>query len=270
MRGFHPGADAAEVILDGAAPVPMRRLHEAGLFAARLEGGETPPAYRLRFRFPGGGEVEGDDPYRFLPTVGELDLHLMGEGSHRRLWEVLGAHPRVVDGINGVAFAVWAPNARRVSVVGDFNAWDGRVHPMRALGGSGVWELFVPGLGEWAIYRYEIAAPDGALRLKTDPFAFAAELRPKTAGLVFEHGRYAWGDAAWMAARAALPPRAAPLAIYEVHLGSWMRSQGETGEWLSYREVAPRLADTSGGSASRTSNCCRSPSTPSTPRGATR
>ena len=243
VRGFHPGADAAEVIPDGAAPVPMRRLHEAGLFAARLEGGETPPAYRLRFRFPGGGEVEGDDPYRFLPTVGELDLHLIGEGSHRRLWEVLGAHPRVVDGIDGVAFAVWAPNARRVSVVGDFNAWDGRVHPMRALGGSGVWELFVPGLGEWAIYRYEIAAPDGALRLKTDPLAFAAELRPKTAGLVFEHGRYAWGDAAWLAARAGAAPRAAPLAIYEVHLGSWMRSQGETGEWLTYREVAPRLAE---------------------------
>jgi len=197
----------------------------------------------LRFRFPGGDEIEREDPYRFLPTVGELDLHLIGEGSHRRLWEVLGAHPRTVDGVAGVAFAVWAPNARRVSVVGDFNAWDGRLHPMRTLGGTGVWELFVPGLGEWTIYRYEIAAPDGSLRLKTDPLAFAAELRPKTAGLVFEHGRYPWGDAAWLAERAGGAQRARPLAVYEVHLGSWMRAGGETGEWLTYREVAPRLAE---------------------------
>ncbi|HEY5999204.1 MAG TPA: 1,4-alpha-glucan branching protein GlgB [bacterium] len=243
VRCFHPGAATAEVLVEGRPPLAMARVHEAGLFAARLAGGETPPVYRLRLGFPDGGSLERDDPYRFLPTVGELDLHLIGEGSHRRLWEVLGAHPRVLDGVAGVAFAVWAPNARRVSVVGEFNAWDGRVHAMRVLGGSGVWELFIPGIGEWALYRYEIAAADGALRLKTDPLAFAAELRPKTAGLVFEHGRYPWADAAWMAERAQRQPRSGPLAIYEVHLGSWMRSGGEAGEWLTYREIAPRLAE---------------------------
>jgi 1,4-alpha-glucan branching enzyme len=242
VRGLHPGAASAEVLV-GDAALPMRRLRVEGLFAALVPGSDRPPAYRLRFRFPDGAALEGDDPYRFLPTVGELDLHLIGEGSHRKLWEVLGAHPRTVDGVAGVSFAVWAPNARRVSVVGEFNAWDGRVHPMRALGGSGVWELFVPGLGEWAIYRYEIAAPDGALRHKTDPLAFAAELRPKTAGLVFQHGRHRWGDDEWVAARAHRALRTEPLAVYEVHLGSWMRNHGETGEWLTYREVAPLLAE---------------------------
>jgi 1,4-alpha-glucan branching enzyme len=243
IRVFHPDAVGAEVLPAGAAALPMRRLHKSGFFAALLEGGELPPAYRLRFHFADGGEIERGDPYRFLPTLGELDLHLIGEGSHQKLWEALGAHPRTVNGVAGVAFAVWAPNARRVSVVGDFNAWDGRVHPMRPLGGSGVWELFIPELTEWAIYRFEIGTQDGALRLKTDPLAFASELRPKTAGLVFDHSRYVWGDADWMSSRSRHSLRQEPLAIYEVHLGSWMRTAGESGGWLTYREIAPRLAE---------------------------
>ena len=243
LRAFHPDAAGAEALLPDAVAVPMRLLHKSGLFAALLEGHAHPPTYRLRFRFADGAEFERGDPYRFLPTLGDLDLHLIGEGSHQKLWEVLGAHLRVVDGVAGVAFAVWAPNASRVSVVGDFNAWDGRLYPMRPLGGSGVWELFVPDLAEWAIYRYEIAARDGSLRLKTDPLAFALELRPKTAGLVFDHERYAWSDGDWMEARAGRDLRQEPLAVYEVHLGSWMRAEGESGEWLTYREIAPRLVE---------------------------
>ncbi len=243
VRGFHPTALAAEAVVSGAEPVPMRRLHVAGLFAAALPGGDAAPPYRLRFHLAEGDTVERDDPYRFLPTIGELDLHLIGEGSHRRLWEALGARLLVVDDVAGVAFAVWAPNARRVSVVGEFNDWDGRAHPMRSIGGSGVWELFIPGLAEWTIYRYEIATTEGALRLKTDPLAFASELRPKCAGLVFDHSRYRWGDGEWLAGRAAGAPRGGPLAVYEVHLGSWMRTAGEDGEWLSYREIAPRLVE---------------------------
>jgi 1,4-alpha-glucan branching enzyme len=244
VRAFHPGAAGIDLLLppDGTA-VPMRRIHPAGLFAATAPGTPGSLPYRLRLSFPGGATDERDDPYRFLPTVGDIDLHLIGEGTHQRLYEVLGAHLRTVDGVPGVSFAVWAPTARRVSVVGPFNSWDGRLHPMRALGASGVWELFVPGLGEWTIYKFEIAAPDRSLLLKTDPLAFAAELRPKTAGLVFDHSRYRWGDAAWLEARAARTLRREPLAVYEVHLGSWMRSGGETGEWLTYREVAPRLAE---------------------------
>jgi len=243
VRAFHPDAVAAELLREGEGPLPMARLHPAGLFGAAVAAPAGSFPYRLRFRFPDGETIERDDPYRFLPTVGDLDLHLMGEGTHQRLYDVLGAQLRTVDGVAGVSFAVWAPNARRVSVVGPFNAWDGRIFPMRVLGSSGVWELFVPGLGTWDLYKFEVSGADGALRLKTDPFAFAAELRPKTAALVFDHGAYAWGDAAWVEARAGRDPRREPLAIYEVHLGSWMRREGVLGEWLTYREVAPRLAE---------------------------
>ena len=132
------------------------------------------------------GTITIDDPYRFLPTIGELDVHLLGEGRHEELWERLGAHVTEVDGVTGTAFAVWAPSARAVSVVGDFNYWDGRIHPMRSLGSSGIWELFLPGVGEGAHYKYEILAPDGEIRLKADPVAFETELPPKTASVVHD------------------------------------------------------------------------------------
>ncbi len=243
VRAWHPDATAAELLREGAAPLPLPRIHPAGLFAAAVPAPPGSFAYRLRFTFADGATVERDDPYRFLPAIGDLDLHLLGEGTHQRLHEVLGAQLTVHGDVPGVRFAVWAPNARRVSVVGPFNAWDGRVFPMRALGGTGTWELFVPGLPEWTIYKFEVLGADGAVRLKTDPLAFAAELRPKTAGLVFDHGRYAWGDGDWMASRVARDPRREPFAVYEVHLGSWMRREGARGEWLTYREVAPLLAE---------------------------
>jgi 1,4-alpha-glucan branching enzyme len=240
VRAFHPDARSVSVRV-GDRGLPLEALGE-GLFAGFLEGRETPLAYRLHFVFPDGGDWECDDPYRFLPTVGEMDLHLLGEGSHRRLWEVLGAHPRVIDGVEGTAFAVWAPNALRVSVVGDFCAWDGRRLPMRSLGGSGVFELFVPGVLPGALYKYEILTREGALRLKADPFGLAMERPPETASRVVGSS-FQWRDGQWMAARAERDPRREPVTIYECHLGSWARVPEEGNRPLGYREIAPRLVE---------------------------
>jgi 1,4-alpha-glucan branching enzyme len=238
VRAFHPDATAVELLRAGAAPVRMDALGN-GLWAT---AGDAPaPGYRLRFRFADGNDWERDDPYRFLPTLGELDLHLIGEGSHERLWEVLGAHPRTIDGTAGVAFAVWAPNARGVRVVGDFDRWDGRLFPMRSLGGSGVWELFVPGIGAGELYKYEVLGGDGSLRIKADPFAFSQQVRPETASRVWDVASdEGWTDDAWMSERAAHDLYRSPMAVYEAHLGSWMRNSD--GSWLAYRVAAERLA----------------------------
>ncbi|HET6745723.1 MAG TPA: 1,4-alpha-glucan branching protein GlgB [Candidatus Limnocylindria bacterium] len=239
VHAFHPDATAASLLL-GATAIEMDALAD-GVWAAFLEDQQPPLAYRLRFRFADGADWERDDPYRFLPTLGELDLHLIAEGRHERLWEVLGAHPRVIDGTTGVAFAVWAPNARSVRVVGDFDRWDGRLFPMRSLGGSGVWELFVPGIGPGELYKYEVLGADGKVRIKADPFSFAQQVRPETASRVWDIGSDdAWTDAAWMADRAAHDLYRSPMATYEVHLGSWMRNAD--GTWLGYRDAAARLA----------------------------
>src|SRR5262249_61973816 len=156
----------------------------AGVFAAELPG-SLPLAYRLDVAYPDGLSVELDDPYRFLPSLGELDVHLAAEGLHERLYEKLGAHVRELDGVRGTAFAVWAPNARSVSVVGDFNTWDGRLHQMRSLGASGIWELFVPEVPEGSPYKYEIRRQDGGLQLKADPLAFRTQEPPHTSSLLF-------------------------------------------------------------------------------------
>jgi 1,4-alpha-glucan branching enzyme len=219
----------------------MEPIGEGGLFAVFLEGRSLPLRYRLGFEFPSGARWEREDPYRFLPTLGDLDLHLFNEGTHGRLWEVLGAHPKRLDGVEGTAFAVWAPNARRVSVVGDFSNWDGRLFPMRALGSSGVFELFVPGVGPGALYKYEIKTREGALRIKTDPFASSMERPPGTASRVFRSS-YPWQDDAWMDSRRRRDHPREPMAIYEVHLGSWARVPEEGDRPLTYREIAPRLA----------------------------
>jgi len=176
-------------------------------------------------------ETVGDDAYRHLPTLGEVDLHLIREGRHEQLWDALGAHVRAQAG--GTAFAVWAPNARGVRVVGDFNGWDGQAHPMRSLGSSGVWELFVPGVGPGRRYKYDICGPDGSWHLKADPVATLAERPPATASVVWE-SRYEWGDQAWMAARAGRDPLGQPMSVYEVHMGSWRPG-------LSYLELADQL-----------------------------
>ncbi|HXF96071.1 MAG TPA: 1,4-alpha-glucan branching protein GlgB, partial [Gemmatimonadales bacterium] len=241
VRAFHPDARAVDCLLPDGTAAALEPLGPHGLFAAFLAGREPGQRYRLRFHFRDGATWEHEDPYRFLPTVGETDRYLFNEGTHRRLWESLGAHPRRWDGVDGVAFAVWAPNARRVSVVGDFCGWDGRRFPMRQLGSSGVFEIFIPDVPPGALYKYEVKTRRGEIRLKTDPMAFALEPPPGTASRVVR-SEYRWGDGAWLDARRSADPPRSPLAIYEVHPGSWARVPEEGDRPLTYREIAPRLA----------------------------
>ena len=238
VRARVPRAASLAVVLRGEM-LPMESVQDA-LFVRFLPGESLPLSYALRAAFIDGTERTFDDPYRFLPTLGDIDLHLFGEGRHLRLWEKLGAHPRVIDGVAGTSFAVWAPNARRVSVIGPFNDWDGRAHPMRAMGASGVFELFIPGVEPGALYKFEIRSPTGAIRVKTDPFGFKLEQAPGHASIVERQGQFGWNDSAWMSRRNAGNAVAEPMLVYEVHLGSWRR--GANGEVLSYREIAPMLA----------------------------
>src|SRR5215207_6899455 len=232
IRAWRPDATGV-VALVGDERVALTQIHPAGVFEEVLARSDI-PGYRLEVAY-GDRTFTIDDPYRFWPTIGELDQHLLGEGRHERLWQKLGAHETTVDGMAGTAFGVWAPNARAVRVVGDFNSWDGRLHPMRALGSSGIWELFLPGVAAGARYKYELITPSGALTLKADPVAFAAELPPKTASVVYT-SHYSWGDGTWMASRDRRDHLHGPMSIYEVHLGSWRHG-------LSYRELAEQLPD---------------------------
>jgi len=240
VRALHPEAREAELRIDGRGGIPMRSIAK-GLFEGFVPDLAPPFAYRLCFRFAGGQRWERDDPYRFPPTLSDLDLQRIGEGCHPRLWEVLGANARRVAGTDGVAFAVWAPNASGASVVGDFCAWDGRLFPMRGLGASGVFELFVPDLAAGALYRFEIRTRSGELREKSDPLARWTECPPASASRVHVSS-YAWGDDEWMEARADRDLRREACSVYEVHLGSFARVPEEGGRVLGYRELGPRLA----------------------------
>ncbi len=239
LRVMRPGADAAEAIGDdGRSLGKLLRRHQAGFFEGMISHKGEPLSYRLRFNRGSDDWVE-DDPYRFPSTFGDLDLHLLGEGRHQRLYERLGAQPLSCDGVEGTRFAVWAPNARRVSVVGDFNHWDGRRHVMRHLG-TGIWEIFVPGVHKGALYKYEILSSHGqVLPLKADPVGFRSELPPATASVVHGLPNFDWSDEPWMAARSMRNDRTAPISIYEVHLGSWRRRAD--GTHLSYEELADQL-----------------------------
>jgi 1,4-alpha-glucan branching enzyme len=241
VRAMHHDATSAEVILDDATSLPMTRV-VGGLFEVGVPDASLPLHYRVRFRFADGSSWERIDAYRFGPTIGEMDLHLFNEGTHRRLWEKLGAHPATIDGVQGIAFAVWAPTAQRVSVVGDFTQWDGRMYPMRSLGASGVWEIFIPEVRPGSLYKYEIVTEAGELRVKTDPFAFKLEQHPGTASIVEGVSEYAWRDQGWMSRRDTLDPLREPMLTYEVHLGSWARVPEEGNRPLTYREIAPLLA----------------------------
>ncbi len=241
LRAMHPTAASAECVLSDGSVVPMERI-EGGIFHVALPDAEFPSRHRFRFHFADGSTWERGDPYRFEPTVGEVDLHLFNEGTHRRLWDELGAHPMAIDGTEGTAFAVWAPNARRVSVVGDFCGWDGRMYPMRRLGASGVWEIFIPDVAEGALYKFEIMTREGLPRLKTDPFAFKLEQSPGTSSIVQRLDRYEWADEAWMSERPRRDVAREAMLIYECHIGSWARMPEEGDRPLSYREIAPRLA----------------------------
>ncbi|MBI5570780.1 MAG: 1,4-alpha-glucan branching protein GlgB [Desulfomonile tiedjei] len=242
VRAFYPDAVAAEVVADGDR-VPMRGVETSGLFWCVLLGRTLPLRYSIALTYEDGARWEGDTPYRYLPTLGDQDLHFVGEGKHYRLYEKLGAHIREMDGVKGVSFAVWAPNAKRVSVIGEFNNWDGRVFPMRSMGSSGVWELFVPGIGSGAYYKYEIKTESDELRIKTDPLAFAMELRPGTASIVHDHSAYPWGDGQWLEERRTRDVYSHPMNIYETHLGSWLRFPEEGNRWATYRELAGPLVE---------------------------
>ena len=241
VRAWHPDAAACLCLIGGADGVPMRTL-APGVFETHIAHAKLPLAYKLRFMFANAHNWETEDPYRFSPTVGEVDQHLFGEGKHRRLWDVLGAHVREMDGVMGTAFAVWAPNAARVSVIGNFCGWDGRRYPMRMLGSSGIFELFLPHLQAGELYKYEIRSSSGAVLLKTDPMATAMEIPPETASRI-EQSSYTWNDGAWLMKRRDDNPLERPMAIYEVHLGSWARVPEEEHRSLSYREIAVKLVE---------------------------
>jgi len=238
VRALQP--TAASVVVKPAG-VELERVHPGGLFEGELRGETLPIAYELEVHFPDGNTFTTPDPYRFAPTLSELDKHLFGEGRHEQLWSKMGAHVREIDGVRGTSFAVWAPAGRSVSVVGEFNFWDGRMHPMRVLGGSGIWELFIPGVGDGAHYKFEIRTHSGELRLKADPFAFATELPPQTSSIVHESD-YEWSDAGYLSARREGPPLDRPMSVYEVHLGSWRLNPLQDNRSLTYVELADELA----------------------------
>jgi 1,4-alpha-glucan branching enzyme len=242
VRTLLPGARSVAVLgLEPGREIAALRLHDQGLFEAVLEGARTISPYRLKVDFGTGLISTFYDCYSFLPVLGDDDLYLFNQGNHYRIYDKLGAHPWRQQGVTGVFFAAWAPAAVRLSVVGDFNQWDGRRHQMRSRGSSGIWELFVPHLGPGLLYKFEILTQEREILIKADPFAFRFEQRPKTAAVVHDLGGYEWQDREWMAARAKGDPLDAPLAIYEAHLGSWRRRPGDNNRWLSYREAAEEL-----------------------------
>ena len=242
VRAFRPEATGITLLREGKPPLPMKSIDAAGLFEVKIPRLKSVFAYRLEVEYAGDKRFTIRDPYAFLPTVGELDLHLFGEGQHERLWEKLGSHPRTIDGVSGVSFAVWAPGARGVSVVGDFNRWDGRLHAMRSLGKSGIWEIFLPDVGEGAVYKYEIRTALGPIPLKADPYAQRTEVPPANGSIVFAR-KYRFTDDEWVRARNARPLLAQPISIYEVHPGSWRRVPAEGNRPLTWRELAVALGD---------------------------
>jgi 1,4-alpha-glucan branching enzyme len=241
LRTFQPGARTVEVIdRAGHSIAKLSNVQNSGVFVGRLAG-ERPAAYRLRVAWRDETH-DLDDPYAFPPILGELDVHLLAEGNHLQAWHRLGAHVKRIAETWGVAFAVWAPNARAVSVVGDFNGWDGRRHAMRRRHECGVWEIFVPGVEAGARYKYEIKSTAGTLLpLKADPFAFHAERPPQTASVVAGPPEHRWGDREWLQARARTNGPIAPISVYEVHLGSWRRNPEEGNRYLTYPELAETL-----------------------------
>ncbi len=239
IRALLPGAAEAAVLIDGNS-MPMQRLPDTDFFICSLAQKDA-PQYQLRWR-PGQGDwQQGQDPYRFGPTVGDLDLHLFGQGKHEHIYRILGAHCCEHEGVAGVRFATWAPNARRVSVVGDFNQWHGLRHSMRTRGLSGVWELFIPGLDSGEKYKFELCDTGGSLHLKSDPYGNCFEMRPATAAIVCPPTQFTWTDQSWLAQRAQWDWQHAPISIYEFHPGSWRRDGA--GNFLNFRDMAQQLVD---------------------------
>jgi 1,4-alpha-glucan branching enzyme len=241
IRAMRPAASQLFIVLDKSRKVEMQRLRPEGLFEGVIQGTLAELAYHYEaITFEGDTEIF-HDAYAFRESfLGEMDLYLLREGNHLQSYKKMGAHLREVNGIKGVNFAVWAPNAQRISVIGNFNHWDERVHPMQMIGDSGIWELFIPGVEAGAVYRYDLLSRFNGYRAKkTDPYGFYAERRPQNASIVFDLDQYEWNDEAWVEARAQKNPLVEPMSTYEVHPGSWKRNAD--GEWLTYRELAEEL-----------------------------
>ncbi|MCZ7554849.1 MAG: 1,4-alpha-glucan branching protein GlgB [Bacteroidia bacterium] len=245
VRAFMPLAAHAFVLREFAdgtiGEYPMERIHEEGFWECLFPGEPEPFPYKLKRVLADGSDTVFFDSYAFFPQLTNFDLYLFGEGNHYRIYDKLGAHFKEINGIGGIEFAVWAPNARSVSVIGSFNGWDRRRHAMRVLGSSGVWEIFIPGIGDGELYKFEIKTHDGHVIDKTDPFARAMEVRPRSASIVATNNRYEWKDKAWLDHRAKISPLDGPVSIYEVHLGSWRHAPDHPGEPMTYRELAEYL-----------------------------
>jgi 1,4-alpha-glucan branching enzyme len=244
VRVYRPGAASITARLeDGGESVELEQIHPGGVFEGLVTGASVPLRYQLEVDYGPGGSLTIGDPYAYSPTLGELDMHLIGEGRHEEIYERLGAHVRTHEGTRGTAFAVWAPSAKAISVVGDFNSWDGRLDAMRSLGSNGIWELFIPGVEAGTRYKYELLNAESELTLKADPYAQETELPPQTASVVFEP-RHQWSreDTEWLERRRENNSLCDPVSVYEVHLGSWRLNSLEDNRPLSYLELADELA----------------------------
>ena len=240
LLGMHPLGETAGLVvrafLPDAATVEIQPVHEqtkpafaltripgTDIFEGCTPSATTVYAYDLVITDKAGQKRRTRDAYSFLPTLGEADLYLFGKGDERKIFDKLGAQLRTIDGVPGTSFAVWAPNAQRVSVVGDFNHWDGRVHALRMLGASGVWEIFIPGVGPGAHYKFEMCDAHGGIKLNTDPFGFFFEVAPKQAAIVWDTKKFSWSDDAWLRQRQERDALRSPLSVYEIHVGSWQK-----------------------------------------------
>ncbi|MCE5194273.1 MAG: 1,4-alpha-glucan branching protein GlgB [Nitrospiraceae bacterium] len=242
VRAFIPDADETWIVEEeNKKTYKAEKIDKTGFFEKRFEGKKKFFRYKLKIRTLDNKTSEFYDPYSFLPILSDFDLHLIGEGNHYKAYEKLGAHVMKINGIKGVHFAVWAPNAKRISIVGGFNNWNGKRHQMRVLGSSGIWELFIPGLNEGELYKFEIKTKLNDIILKSDPYAFYSEYRPKTASIVHDINKYKWNDTEWISKRSNKNLLEAPISAYEVHLGSWMRVPDEKNRFLTYRELADKL-----------------------------
>ncbi len=244
LRAQIPGAVTVSVVDKATKETfPVKKIHEDGFFESILPGKTDYFPYELLVDFGNGHVWQTPDPYTFAPTVSEYDRYLFGAGNHYEIYEKLGAHLREMDGVWGVAFAVWAPNAKSVSVIGDFNQWDTRRSMMRLLGESGIWEIFIPGLREMDLYKFAVKGQNGQVVYKSDPYGTYAQLRPDTASVVYDISGYDWQDEEWMAFRTTKDQYNRPMNIYEVHLGSWKRVVEDNNRFLTYRELGEQLSD---------------------------
>lgn len=244
IRCFLPYAQKVLVVKvsDDKKKYPMKKINDAGVFQTTIKEQKTFD-YQLEITDYAGNIKKIFDPYSFKPVISDFDLYLFGQATHYKIFDKLGAHPTKINNVDGVNFAVWAPNAKRVSVIGDFNNWDGRQNPMRSRQNSGVWELFIPGIKNFDLYKFEIKTQQDCILKKSDPYGNFAQLRPNTASIVFDINKYKWGDTKWMSKRTENSPLGGPINIYEVHLSSWKRNVEENNRFLTYREFADKIVE---------------------------